>query len=70
MRIGQASITNEAMAKDMVSVSEYYSKQLVNFVRRVLEIIPEMMFRILAEIIDIQTNKFREMPMRVPKPSP
>jgi hypothetical protein len=51
--------------KDLVMVSEYYSKELVQFVRGVLQIIPEMMFKILAEIILIQTNDFVEMPSRV-----
>ena len=51
--------------KDLIMVSEYYSKELVQFVRGVLEIIPEMMFRILADIVLIQTNSFVEMPSRV-----
>eukprot|EP01128_Nolandella_sp_AFSM9_P012702 TRINITY_DN9532_c0_g1_i1.p1 TRINITY_DN9532_c0_g1~~TRINITY_DN9532_c0_g1_i1.p1 ORF type:complete len:1160 (+),score=275.21 TRINITY_DN9532_c0_g1_i1:17-3496(+) len=67
VRIGMASLTNEGMAQDMVSVSEFYSKELVGFVRTVLEIIPEMMFRILSEIIKLQTNYLKEIPMRIEK---
>jgi len=40
---------------------------LVDFVRTVLAIIPEMMFKILGEIIQIQTEQFKEMPPRVEK---
>eukprot|EP01126_Amoeba_proteus_P045763 TRINITY_DN5142_c0_g1_i4.p1 TRINITY_DN5142_c0_g1~~TRINITY_DN5142_c0_g1_i4.p1 ORF type:complete len:921 (-),score=205.68 TRINITY_DN5142_c0_g1_i4:85-2847(-) len=61
---GQESVQS---TKDLVMVSEYYSKELVKFVRGVLEIIPEMMFKILAEIINLQTNSFLEMPSRVEK---
>ncbi len=62
---GEAQIQTKLAAKDLIMVSEYYSKMLVHFVRTVLEIIPEMMFKILAEIIQIQTDKFQEMPPRV-----
>lgn len=57
----------QANSSDLVSVAHYYSGELVAFVRRVLEIIPKSMFAILSEIIDIQTNKLRELPTRVDK---
>eukprot|EP01125_Pyxidicula_operculata_P012814 TRINITY_DN4218_c0_g1_i3.p1 TRINITY_DN4218_c0_g1~~TRINITY_DN4218_c0_g1_i3.p1 ORF type:complete len:1114 (+),score=245.98 TRINITY_DN4218_c0_g1_i3:40-3381(+) len=62
-----ASMGKEAMTKEIINVSEYYSKKLVEFVRTVLQIIPEMMFQKLSDIINIQTNNFQEMPMRVEK---
>eukprot|EP01127_Copromyxa_protea_P005596 TRINITY_DN15495_c0_g1_i1.p1 TRINITY_DN15495_c0_g1~~TRINITY_DN15495_c0_g1_i1.p1 ORF type:complete len:1198 (-),score=295.31 TRINITY_DN15495_c0_g1_i1:60-3617(-) len=64
----QAGVGHENVGgKDLVMVSEYYSKELVQFVRGVLQIIPDMMFQILAEIILTQTNTFQEMPSRVEK---
>lgn len=41
--------------------------ELVSFVRKVLEIVPRSMFQILAQIIDILTNKMRELPTKVEK---
>ena len=50
---------------DLFSVSEYYSGELVSYVRRVMEIIPKSMFIILNEIIELQTNKLKEMPTKL-----
>eukprot|EP01133_Synstelium_polycarpum_P011225 gene11225-13087_t len=52
---------------DLLSVSEYYSSELVGYVRRVLEIVPKSMFVILKQIIDMQTNALRELPTKVEK---
>ena len=41
--------------------------QLVEFVRRVLQVIPASMFDILKEIIGIQTNRLQEVPTRLEK---
>lgn len=41
--------------------------ELVEFVRRVLQVIPSSMFDILNEIINIQTNKLQEVPTRLEK---
>lgn len=59
VRIGQSN------SPDLYSVSEYYSGELVAYVRRVMEIIPKSMFVTLNEIIDLQTNKLREMPTKL-----
>jgi len=58
---------SQANSKDVVSVAEYYSGQLVEFVRRVLQIIPKSMFEVLNEIVDIQTNRLQEVPTRLEK---
>jgi len=50
---------------DAVSVAEYYSSELVNFVRLVLEIIPISVFKILAKIIEIQKNQMKIIPLRI-----
>ncbi len=42
---------------DVESVAEYYSNELVNFVRMVLEVIPISVFKILYDIEQIQTHK-------------
>lgn len=58
---------NQAQSPDLFSVSEYYSTELVAYVRKVLEVIPQSMFIILREIIDLQTNKLSELPTKVEK---
>lgn len=45
-------------SSDFMSVTQYYSSELVAYVRKVLQIIPKSMFNLLAEIISIQTNKY------------
>lgn len=60
---------NQAASPDLYSVSEYYSGELVHFVRRVLEIVPRSMFQILSQIIELQTNKIKELPTKVEKDS-
>ena len=56
---------NQASSPDLVSVSEYYSSQLVSFVRKVLQVIPVSMFSILDEIIDVQIDRLKELPTRI-----
>ncbi len=48
---------SQAKSADLASVSMYYSNDLVAFVRRVLEVIPENVFRILSELINMQANE-------------
>jgi WASH complex subunit strumpellin len=61
VRIGQAS------SPDLVSVSQYYSGELVTYVRKVLQIIPESMFELLDQVIQLQTFKMKELPTRLDK---
>uniref|UniRef100_A0A4W3IF16 WASH complex subunit 5 n=1 Tax=Callorhinchus milii TaxID=7868 RepID=A0A4W3IF16_CALMI len=58
---------NQANSPDLLSVSQYYSGELVAYVRKVLQIIPESMFTSLAKIIKLQTHNIMEVPTRVDK---
>ena len=58
---------NMAKSPDFISVSEYFSSELVKFVRRVLSIVPESMFAILNEIIQLQTHEMIELPTKIEK---
>ncbi|XP_063722713.1 WASH complex subunit 5-like [Symsagittifera roscoffensis] len=59
----------QAKSSDRMSVSQYYSNELVMFMRAVLQIIPTSMFALLAKIIRLQTNypSLRELPTKVEK---
>ncbi|CAM6121354.1 unnamed protein product [Calypogeia fissa] len=54
---------------DLFSVSEYYSSELVAYVRVVLEIVPMTMFSILNDVIAAETKRLRELPGRLEKDS-
>ena len=58
---------SQAKSNDMESVAEYYSAELVAYVRKVLQIIPESLFKVLDQIISLQTDKIRELPTRLEK---
>ncbi|KAJ8919831.1 hypothetical protein NQ315_006360 [Exocentrus adspersus] len=58
---------NQARSEDLISVSQYYSSELEIYVRKVLQIIPNMMFVKLARIIEMQTSVLKELPTRVDK---
>ncbi|CAH1995491.1 unnamed protein product [Acanthoscelides obtectus] len=58
---------NQAHSEDLVSVSRYYSKELEIYVRKVLQIIPNMMFSKFSRIIEMQTSVLKELPTRVDK---
>lgn len=58
---------NQSKSEDLISVSQYYSNELVNYVRKVIQIIPQTMFEILMKIIDKQTNVLKEVPTRLEK---
>lgn len=58
---------NQAQCNDLESVSHYYSTELVNYVRKVIQIIPKTMFEILERIIKIQTESMKELPTRLDK---
>eukprot|EP01064_Diplonema_japonicum_P020497 TRINITY_DN2999_c3_g1_i1.p1 TRINITY_DN2999_c3_g1~~TRINITY_DN2999_c3_g1_i1.p1 ORF type:complete len:1160 (+),score=247.44 TRINITY_DN2999_c3_g1_i1:53-3532(+) len=57
----------EARSLDYESASEFYSSNLVEFVRKVLAIIPSSMFEELKNIIEILTNVLQECPTRLPR---
>ncbi|XP_074640557.1 WASH complex subunit 5-like isoform X2 [Tubulanus polymorphus] len=58
---------NQANSPDLISVSQYYSGELVAYVRKVLQIIPQTMFALLAKIIHILTHQMHELPTRLEK---
>lgn len=58
---------NQAHSEDLGSVSKYYSNELVSYLRNVLQIIPETMFGLLAQIVHLQTAVIRELPTRLEK---
>jgi len=62
VRIGQAK-SNDLLVK----VSAYFSGELVAYVQKVLQIIPESVFSILHQIIYLQTNSIKELPTRLEK---
>ena len=59
----------EAGSEDAESVSQYYSSQLVDYIRKVLQVIPETMFEILREIAAMQTTRLKDLPAKVEKES-
>lgn len=58
---------NQAHSDDLVSVSQYYSNELIKYIQKVLQIIPEMVFSIVEKIIDLQTWTIKEVPTRLEK---
>ena len=58
---------NQSRSADLTSVSQYYSRELESFARRVLQIIPETVFGILAKIVHLETNVFHEIPNKLYK---
>lgn len=58
---------NQARSDDLISVSQYYSNELVIYFRKVIQIIPKTMFETLAKIIKIQTDSLTELPTRLDK---
>ncbi|XP_014669948.1 PREDICTED: WASH complex subunit strumpellin-like [Priapulus caudatus] len=58
---------SQAASPDLVSVSQYYSRELVAYVRDVLQVIPRTMFALLSRIIALQTSQMRELPTRLDK---
>ena len=58
---------NQAKSADLASVSQYYSRELESYARHVLQIIPESVFAILAQIVHLETNIFHEIPTKLYK---
>eukprot|EP00727_Mastigamoeba_balamuthi_P013163 m51a1_g847 putative WASH complex (1158) ;mRNA; f:778413-782661 len=58
---------NQANSPDLLSVSAYYSDELVSYVRRVLEVIPRSVFEILHRIIELQTKSIPVLPTKLEK---
>ncbi|XP_037973203.2 WASH complex subunit 5 [Plutella xylostella] len=58
---------NQAHSEDLVSVSQYYSNELIKYIQKVLQIIPEMVFSIVEKIVELQTWSIKEVPTRLEK---
>eukprot|EP00735_Rhodelphis_limneticus_P001014 TRINITY_DN1155_c0_g1::TRINITY_DN1155_c0_g1_i1::g.17241::m.17241 TRINITY_DN1155_c0_g1::TRINITY_DN1155_c0_g1_i1::g.17241 ORF type:complete len:1147 (-),score=362.33,sp/Q54IR8/WASC5_DICDI/52.49/0.0,Strumpellin/PF10266.4/0 TRINITY_DN1155_c0_g1_i1:284-3724(-) len=58
---------NQANSPDLESVAEYYSGELVHFVRKVLQVIPTSMFEVLSDIVNIRTTSLKELPTKIEK---
>lgn len=66
MEIPLLRITTSKSA-DFESVSNYYYNELVIYVGKVLQVIPEKMFKLLWEIVHLQTTELKEVPLRLDK---
>jgi|EP00945_MAST-04E_sp_MAST-4E-sp1_P006604 WASH complex subunit strumpellin len=55
----------ESSSPDYESVADYYSGELVAFVRRVLDVIPRSIFQNLSDIISILTNRLQALPLKL-----
>uniref|UniRef100_A0A671MHD8 WASH complex subunit 5 n=1 Tax=Sinocyclocheilus anshuiensis TaxID=1608454 RepID=A0A671MHD8_9TELE len=63
LKVSQNGLFIFVNSPDLLSVSQFYSGELVAYVRKVLQIIPESMFTSLAKIIKLQiadTDKIRD----------
>lgn len=54
-------------AEELVSITRYYSNELVKYVRKIVQIIPHSIFNLLKSIIELQTNNLLELPERLEK---
>lgn len=54
-------------AEELVSITRYYSNELVKYVRKIVQIIPHSIFSLLKAIIELQTNNLKELPERLEK---
>ena len=55
----------EIGSEDIESVTNYYSGELVKFVRNILQIIPKSVFTLLENVIKTFDDGFTEMPVKV-----
>ncbi|GLJ16716.1 hypothetical protein SUGI_0287200 [Cryptomeria japonica] len=58
---------SQSDSADLFSVSEYYSSELVAYVRTILDIIPINIFKILKDLVAKQAQKLHEFPSRIEK---
>lgn len=58
---------NQAESEDLISVSQYYSNELVTYMQHVLQIIPQTLFTLMGDITNLQTNVMLEVPTRLDK---
>lgn len=58
---------NQMGGQDLVTITRYYSNELVKYIRNIVQIIPNSIFNLLKDIVDIQTNNLKELPTRLDK---
>lgn len=58
---------NQSGSENLMSVSKYYSNELIEYIRKVLHIIPETMFKYMTKIATLQTDVIKEIPTRLEK---
>lgn len=58
---------NQCGSENLMSVSKYYSQELIEYIRKVLHIIPETMFKYMTQIATLQTDVINEVPTRLDK---
>lgn len=58
---------NQAHSEDLMSVSQYFSMELVKYVRKVVGIIPRNIFNLITEYIYKETQVMKKLPARVEK---
>lgn len=58
---------NQSGSENLMSVSKYYSNELIEYIRKVLHIIPETMFKYMTKIATLQTDGIKEIPTRLEK---
>ncbi|KAG5669731.1 hypothetical protein PVAND_000026 [Polypedilum vanderplanki] len=54
-------------AEEFASITRYYSNELVKYVRKIIQIIPHSIFKLLKSIIELQTNHLKELPEKLEK---
>lgn len=64
-RIDQAAGNDALLTASLESVSEYYSSELVIFVRKVLHVIPMSIFDVLKKIVNILVDHLKECPTKL-----
>ena len=55
----------EIDSEDIESVTQYYSGELVKFVKDILQVIPHRVFELMNVVYTIFCNQFKEMPNRI-----
>lgn len=58
---------NQCSSDKLMSVSQYYSNELIEYIRKVLHIIPETMFQYMDTIASLRANVIKEIPTRLDK---
>lgn len=58
---------NQSGKENFMSVSKYYSNELIEYIRNVLQIIPKTMFKNMTEIATLHAEVIKVVPTRLEK---